>query len=276
MNRRLFLKATMAAVGSSPLVAASYGLFEAGWVKIDRPTLPLPRLPRSFDGTRVAFLTDIHHGPFTNLDFVTAVVRTTLALEPDLILLGGDYILREKKYVSPCFDVLSALRAPLGVYGVLGNHDNWIAPRETRAAMKAAGIVELTNTGEWINRGNDRFRLAGVDDLWTGLVDVESALGYATEHDACLLMSHNPDVAEGLSDRRVGLMLSGHTHGGQVVLPMVDSAPWIPSRYGQKYQRGLVQAPATRVYVSCGLGTSGIPIRIGARPEINLITLAAC
>jgi predicted MPP superfamily phosphohydrolase len=274
MNRRLFLKATMAAVGASPVFAAGYGLFEASWVKIDRQTLALPRLPRAFEGTRVAFLTDIHHGPFTNLDYVTAVVRTTLALEPDLVLLGGDYSHRDGKYIRPCFDVLSALKAPLGVYGVLGNHDYWHGERETREAMKAARIVELTNGGEWLTRGSDRFRLAGVDDLWTGRVDVSAALGYATRDDACLLLSHNPDLAETLRDPRVGLMLSGHTHGGQVVFPTAG-APWTPSRYGQKYLRGLVQGPEARVYVSRGLGTSGVPVRIGSRPELNLITLTA-
>ena len=234
----------------------------------------LPRLPRGFDGTTVAFLTDIHHGPFTNLDFITSVVRTTLALQPDLIILGGDYSLRDAKYIRPCFDVLSALRAPLGVFGVLGDHDYWIGEGETKQAMADAKIVELTNAGEWITRGSDRFRLGGVDDLWTGRADVQAALGYATRDDACLLVSHNPDLAETIRDRRVGLLLSGHTHGGQVVFPS-GGAPWIASRYGKKYLRGLVDAPETRVFISRGLGTSGLPIRIGSRPEINLITLTA-
>jgi predicted MPP superfamily phosphohydrolase len=229
-------------------------------------------LPASFEGTTVAFLTDIHHGPFTNLDYVAAVTRTTLALQPDLIILGGDYSLRDGKYIRPCFDVLSALKAPLGVFGVLGNHDYWHGLAQTREGMKAAGVIELTNGGEWVTRGSDRFRLGGVDDLWTGRVDVKAALGYATRDDACLLISHNPDLAETLRDPRVGLMLSGHTHGGQVVFP-TGGAPWIPSRYGQKYLHGLVEGPETRVYVSRGLGTSGVPIRIGSRPEINLITL---
>ena len=100
-----------------------------------------------------------------------------------------------------------------------------------------------------------------------------AALGDATRDDACLLVSHNPDLAEVLREPRVGLMLSGHTHGGQVVFP--TGAPFVPSRYGQKYLRGLVQAPETLVYVSRGLGTSGVPVRIGSRPEINLITLKA-
>lgn len=274
MNRRRFLKsALIAAVPGVPLAAAGYGLFESGWVRIDRQTLPLARLPRSFDGLRVAFLTDLHHGPFTHLDYINSVVRTTLALEPDLVVLGGDYSLTDARYIRPCFDVLATLKAPLGVFGVLGNHDYWHGVTETREGMKAAGVTELTNAGVWVTRGSDRFRIAGVDDLWTGHADVRPALGSASRDDACLLVSHNPDLAENLRDPRVGLVLSGHTHGGQVVFP--GGAPFVPSRYGQKYLRGLVHAPETLVYVSRGLGTSGVPVRFGSRPEINLITLAA-
>jgi predicted MPP superfamily phosphohydrolase len=273
MNRRRFLKtAVRAAALSSPFAAAGYGLFEAGWVRVDRQTLPLPHLPAALAGTRVAFLTDLHHGPFTPLDYVAAVVRTTLDLQPDLVLLGGDYSHRDGQYIRPCFEVLSALKAPLGVFGVLGNHDYWHGLRETREGMAAAGVGELTNAGVWVGRGGYRFRVGGVDDLWAGRVDVPGALGDATAGDACLLVSHNPDVAETLRDPRVGLVLSGHTHGGQVVFPG-GRAPFVPSGYGQKYLRGLVRAPATRVYVSRGLGTSGLPVRFCSRPEINVVTL---
>jgi predicted MPP superfamily phosphohydrolase len=139
--------------------------------------------------------------------------------------------------------------------------------------MAAANVQELTNRGVWLKRGSDRFRLGGVDDLWTGRSKEKEALGDAKPDDACLLLSHNPDIAERIRDQRVGLVLSGHTHGGQVVFP--SGAPFIPSVYGQKYLRGLVRAPETLVYVSRGLGTSGLPVRIGSRPEINLITLTS-
>jgi len=271
MNRRAFLKSI--AISALPVTAAtaSYGLYEAGWVEVVRPTLQLPRLPLAFDGLTIAFLTDIHHGPFTSLDYVTSVVRTTLALRPDLILLGGDYSLKDKKYIAPCFEMLGGLKAPMGVFGVLGNHDYWHGLGETRQGFKSAGITELTNCGVWLNRGSYRFRLAGVDDLWMGKVDLPPALGDATTDDACLVISHNPDVAERVRDPRVGLMLSGHTHGGQVVFP--GGAPFVPSHYGQKYLHGTCQAPNTTVYVSRGLGCMSVPIRIGSRPELTLITL---
>ncbi|MBP3958788.1 metallophosphoesterase [Gemmata sp. G18] len=272
MNRRFFLKAALGSVIPGLAGGAAYGLFESGWVQVTRPTIVLPHLPKAFDGTTVALLTDIHHGPFTSLDYVNAIVRTTLTLRPDLIVLGGDYSLKEGKYIRPCFDAMAALNAPLGVYGVLGNHDYWHGLEETREGFRTAGIGELTNRGVWLERDGSRFRLAGVDDLWMGKVDVKAALGDATPEDACLLLSHNPDVAEKMRDPRVGLMLSGHTHGGQVVFPTGD-APFVPSHYGTKYLKGLVQAPNTKVYISRGLGTTSAPFRVGSRPELTLITL---
>ncbi len=272
MNRRTFLRVAAATTAAVPLGGVCYGFAESNRLKIDRQTIGLPRLPAGFRGTRVAFLTDIHLGPFLAEDYVASVVRTTLLLDPDLILLGGDYSHRDGKYIAPCFELLAKLSAPLGVFGVLGNHDYWHGLEETKAGMRRAKVVELTNRGVWLKRGGDRLRLAGVDDLWAGRPDAQAALGDAAANDACLLVSHNPDFAETLTDRRVGLVLSGHTHGGQVVVPGYGS-PVVPSRYGQKYAHGLVEAPATRVYISAGIGMTGLPVRANCRPEITLVTL---
>jgi hypothetical protein len=273
VNRRTFLKSAAAAM-PVPVIGAAYGFAEAGAVGVERVAFDLPNLPAAFDGLTVAFLTDLHYGPRTTLDAIAAIVRTTLALQPDLILLGGDYVSRDRKYVRPCFDVLAALAAPLGVYGVLGNHDHWHGVEETKAGMKRVGIVELTDRGVWLSRRGDRLRLAGVDDLWCGKPDVTAAVGDATSSDAVLLLSHNPDLAETLTDRRVGLVLSGHTHGGQVIVPGMTN-PFIPSRYGDKYNAGFVEAPAATVYVSRGLGLSGLPVRYNCPPELTLLTLTA-
>src|SRR5262249_42701568 len=137
-----------------PALGAGYGLVGARWVKIAPQALPLARLPRTFDGLTLAFLADIHHGPFTWLEYGAAVVPTTLALPRDLIVLGGDYSLKDTKYIRPCLEVLSGLKAPLGVFGVLGNHDYWHGVYDTKEAMAAAGVTELTNTGVWVTRGS--------------------------------------------------------------------------------------------------------------------------
>ena len=272
MNRRQFFRAAAVGVAGATVAGTCYGFFEAGWIRVEYQTLPLPRLPLAFQGTRIAFLTDIHHGPYTDISYVQSIVRTANLLQPDLILLGGDYSLRDPKYIGPCFEMLAELRAPMGVYGVLGNHDYWHGLQQTRDGFKTAKITELTNRSEWIQKDGERFCLAGVDDLWCGHPNAEAALGGAKAEDACLLLSHNPDFCETLRDRRVGLVLSGHTHGGQVVFPG-GVAPFVPSWYGNKYLRGVVQAPETTVLVSRGLGTAILPVRFGSRPEINVITV---
>ncbi len=272
MNRRLFLKAAWASAVALPIIGTGACFAEAVNLTVEHRTIHLKRLPESFAGLRVAFLTDIHHGPYVSLDFLRTIVRTVRSLNPDLIIHGGDYTLRSAKYIAPCFDVLKALTAPLGVYGVLGNHDSFYDLPQMKREMKRAGISELTNRGEWIRRGSDRLWLCGVDDFLRGRPIVSEALGNTTRDDACLLVSHNPDVAETMLDPRVSFMLSGHTHGGQVHLPGMKH-PFMPSLYGDKYSHGLVEAPKTSVYVSRGLGMTGLPIRFNCPPELTMLTL---
>lgn len=273
MNRRQFLKGTAAATVAVGVGGLGYGFAEGGAIGIEQVDVAVRNLPAAFDGFRVAFLTDIHHGPYVGLEQVTNMVRTARHLQPDLILLGGDYCLRDRKFIAPCFDVLAGLRADHGVFGVLGNHDYQHGVSQTRAGFRKARITELTNAGVWLTKGNARLRLAGVDDLWKGVPELEPAISGVTAEDACVLVSHNPDFAEKkLRDRRVGLVLSGHTHGGQVVVPGATN-PFIPSAYGDKYAQGLVEGPTAPVYVSRGLGLSGLPVRYNCSPELALLTL---
>lgn len=275
MNRRRFLKGIAASALSVPLVGAAYGRAEAGWLTVARQTLAVPNLPSSFVGKTIALLTDPHHGPFNSLSFLQSVVEHTNALQPDLIALCGDFIQgRDRAYIHPGLHVFAPLRAPLGVFAVPGNHDHHYGHiRLVRRALRASGLIDATNDGRWVECNGERIRIGGVDDLWHGEQDVDAALGDATEYDACILLSHNPDYAETLTDPRVGLVLSGHMHGGQIVLPGLGH-PWLPSRYGSKYLEGLIQAPRTQVFVSRGLGTVGLPLRFRCPPEINLLTLS--
>ena len=273
LNRRRFAKRVL---GSGLLISGAglgYSWLEAGWLRIHRESIRVPHLPAPFRGLKVAFLSDIHHGPYTSLDYVRTVIDSTNNLSPDLVLLGGDYVHRDARYILPCFQEHAALRAPLGVYGILGNHDHWEGAEATKLAMQKHGVVELTNRGKWIEKDGARLRLSGVGDLWEDRQDLETALGDARDNDAAIVLSHNPDFVEGITDCRVGLVLSGHTHGGQVVLPAYG-APLVPSRYGQKYLHGLVETKTTQVFVSRGLGTVTPPLRFCCRPEIVLLRLA--
>jgi uncharacterized protein len=276
MNRRQFLKGIAGSTVAAGVAGLAYGRAEAGWIDITRHTIRVPHLPPPFAGKTLALLTDPHHGPFNSLSFIQSIVAETNALKPDLIALSGDYIQgARREYIAPGLQALGQLRAPLGVYAVPGNHDHMRGNiQAVRRAIDDNGITDVTNTGRWIELDDRRLRIGGVDDLWHGNPDLRTALGDATDKDACLLLAHNPDYAEKLRDPRVGLVLSGHMHGGQIVVPGLGYH-CLPSRYGLKYLQGLVRAPHTQVFVSRGLGTVGLPLRIRCRPEINLLTLTA-
>jgi predicted MPP superfamily phosphohydrolase len=272
MDRRKFLKLAGVTTLGSLTAAGIYPFLEAKWCRLVRRTIAVPNLPAAFRGTTAAVVSDVHHGPFVPLVYVRHIVEMTNALNPDLVLLIGDYVHRHPRYIAPGIEALGKLKADLGRFAVLGNHDHWESAPESRQALSESGISQADNTGFWIERGGARLRVCGIGDLWTDHQDLPAALGDASKRDAVILLSHNPDFAEKLRDDRVGLMLSGHTHGGQVVMPGYG-APIVPSRFGQKYLHGLVRGPACQVFVTRGVGTAGPPVRFLCRPEIVLITL---
>ena len=285
-SRRQFITFLTKRLAAPGLLAGSLGgaytLYEAKRPEISRVEIALRNLPAAFDGTAVAFLSDTHHGPFVPLSYLAEVVEMTNALRPDVVLLGGDYVQRRKglrrfrrarnEEIVNGIGVLGALRAPEGRFAVLGNHDHRTNPTLVRRTLAANDFTDLTNTGVWLQRGESRLRIAGVDDIRTGEPRLGPALEGVGPGDACLLLTHNPDYVEYIRDPRVDLVLSGHTHGGQVVLPFYG-APITSSNFGQKYRAGLVQGPKARVYVSRGIGTISLPVRFCCPPEIVLLTL---
>jgi predicted MPP superfamily phosphohydrolase len=278
MDRRNFLKTVGVSALGSLTAGVVYPFLEAKWCRVVRRTIPLPNLPASFRGTTVALLADVHHGPFVPLAYIRHIVSMTNALQPDIIALAGDFVHRHDHYIAPGIATLGKLKGALGRFTVRGNHDNrnYHGTHSFRAlscaALADAKLPDLNNRGIWIERGSARLRICGVGDLWTDRQDLGTALGDATERDAVVLLSHNPDFVETIRDRRVGLVLSGHTHGGQIVMPGYG-APVVPSRYGQKYLYGLVQGPTCPVFVTRGVGTVTPPVRFRCRPEVVLITL---
>lgn len=253
---------------------AGYPVWETRHLVINRLSVVLPRLPESLSGLKIAFLADIHVGPFLSLRYLRQVVDRVNSLGADLIALGGDYVHREARYVASTARELGRLSAPLGVFSILGNHDYYAGHTLTLAEFTKNGIPCLVNAGQRITRGEDSLWLGGVDDLCRGHPRPAMAMQGAQAGEAIILLSHSPDVAETLNDARVGLMLSGHTHGGQIRLPVIGS-PILPSRYGQKYASGLVKAPKTICFVTRGVGTIFPPVRINCPPEIALLTLTA-
>jgi predicted MPP superfamily phosphohydrolase len=263
------------------LVAAftGYSFAETYRLEVKEYTYTSPDVPPAFDGMRIALLTDIHRSFYFSQERVGAVVDRVNQLTPDLIVLGGDYVYGDKRYESSAFVELGRLSAPLGTFAVLGNHDYEHAggsndPGPALRAMADAKITILDNDAVWVESDGQRFRLGGVSDLEQAYPEAAPTVAETGPDDLVLLVSHAPDFAETLLPGTVDLVLSGHTHGGQITLFGLW-APTTRSNYGQRYRTGMVSSAATTVVVSNGVGSIFPPLRFFARPQIVVITLEA-
>ncbi|UCH27701.1 MAG: metallophosphoesterase [Trueperaceae bacterium] len=234
---------------------------------ITRHRVPTDRLTHPL---KLVQLSDLHFGPFHQRKSLDAWVDATLAEAPEVIVVTGDFIDHlSGADLEPLASALKKLRAPLGVWGVWGNHDRSRAPhiQTLEQVLDRSGIKILNNRGVLLR--NDLF-LAGVDDFHNGRPDLELALGARPTDAACILLSHNPDLLPQVP-ASVGLTLCGHTHGGQIKLPLIGP-PLTSSRYGKRFAEGWVEAAAP-AYVSRGLGTSMLPIRFNCPPELSVLEL---
>jgi predicted MPP superfamily phosphohydrolase len=251
----------------------AYMFLEPYWLTVKHVKIKDKDIPDSFAGKKMVFVADIHHGDHFSRERLSKLVEKINSLEPDIILLGGDFIGKGSHYIKPCFEELKKLEAPLGKYGVLGNHDHYTSDEITRENMRKAGIAVLDNDARWIVYGGGRIKVGGVGDYYHSTQWIEPTIEDVREEDFVILLSHNPDYAEEIQNHKVDMVLSGHTHGGQVTFFGLW-APYIPSRYGQKYRYGMVETEYTKVYVTSGVGCTGYAVRFFARPEICLIELA--
>ena len=269
--RRRFLKRLAwagAGVLSGGLVLDA--VCERNWLQVTRPRIAIPGLPAALDGLTVCHVTDVHHGPYLDLDRVKAVIDLALSLKPELFLLTGDMVHKSPEYIDPVWEELGRLRAPLGVFCVMGNHDHWEGIEHSRWAAQQAGIPELNNRGLSISRRGARLWLAGVGDLYEDEQLLDQALAGIRQNEPAVLLSHNPDFADEVTDPRVKLILAGHSHGGQIVIPLIGPLV-VPCKH--KYAMGLVRTEVSQVYISRGVGMAIMPIRMNCRPELPVITL---
>jgi predicted MPP superfamily phosphohydrolase len=253
---------------------------EPASLRVREYPLAIPGWPAGRAGMRIALLSDLHTGsPYNGIDKLAEVVARTNAARPDLVLVAGDLVIQDVmggRFVPPeeIATALSRLRAPLGVYAVLGNHDRWLDARRVIAALSRVGIPVLEDRAVEISRGGrggPPFWLVGISDYWTGPHDVRGALAQVTDGAPVLAFTHNPDLFPQVPSR-VSLTLAGHTHGGQVYLPLLGRLV-VPSRFGERYAFGHVVENGRHLFVTAGVGTSIVPVRFLVPPEISVLRL---
>lgn len=271
LTRRQFLKAALVGLGGA--LAASYPVFiERYWVTVNRYRVALPGLPPAFDGLRVAQLSDIHAGPWSPDGWLRGLMRTVMNLHADLIVCTGDTV-REKNgttQLDRIWPLLAGLRAPLGVYSVLGNHDHWADTERSLYWLEKSG-QNLRHKVVRLERDGQPLWLAGAGDLWEDDLGLEVALANIPPDQARVVLAHNPDSFDVPFSGRVDLMLCGHTHGGQVRLPIIG-APMVPVN-NKTYVSGLLNLSRGAMFISRGIGWSGVPVRFNCSPEIALLEL---
>ena len=277
LNRRQFFKAALGGGLMGGLVGAGGYRYmttvEPSWLAVEQIQVPIAQLPPALDGLRIAQLSDLHVSQHTPLHQIAEAIALCNSLTPDLVAITGDMVWHDLALMPGLAKALAQLQAPLGVFTILGNHDLWIdAPMITRYLARE-GLEPLVNRGQVIEVADAGLYVAGLDDAWCGAPDLEAAMkGCPTDMPALLLL-HEPDPADDMAeDARIVLQLSGHSHGGQVRLPILG-APILPY-LAQRYPFGLHRVKDMWVYTNRGIGVSGIKVRFRCRPEITILTLS--
>ncbi|MFB3921688.1 MAG: metallophosphoesterase [Terriglobia bacterium] len=232
----------------------------------------LPRLPPAHDGLRIAHLTDLHHSLFTPIEDIHRAVHLTNQLHPDIVALTGDYVTLSPSYIWPVARALGKLRSRWGVFAVLGNHDFQVDADEIARALRAQGIRVLRNSHFALRARSSTLWMLGVDDLWWRADDLPAALRAVPAREPKILLCHNPVGIRQAAEQGVDFVLSGHTHGGQVRLPVVGSV-YGRSKLGERFVEGWNRLNGTQIYVSRGIGKVLLPVRFGCPPEIACLRL---
>jgi predicted MPP superfamily phosphohydrolase len=244
------------------------------WVRTRELEVVIPGLPAAFDGYRVAQLSDLHLGGLTPPHWGEAWARLANAAEPDLVAVTGDLVSSGTDFHHDIARVIGRLRATDGVYVSMGNHDYFGDGEPLITLLQQNGAVVLRNEGRTVTREGACLFVAGVDDTWTRRADLRRTLA-DREPEACtLLLAHDPDLFPLAASHGVSLVLSGHTHGGQVALPFFPELVGL-GKLAHRFHLGLYRDGDSSLYVHPGLGTTGPPIRVGVAPEIAILTLRA-
>ncbi len=266
LTRRAALKGVIATTVGAVTGASVYGVtYERHALRLTESALPVAGLPDALDGLRIGFLTDIHHSEMVSAEDVQRAVTMASQARPDLIVLGGDYVTwGDRGYVEPVAELLSGLRAPNGVFAILGNHDD---DRDMPAALTARHITVLRDARTSLQINGETLDLAGIR-FWTRRAEDIARLTRRAR-GTVLLLAHDPRRLAEAAELGVPGILSGHTHGGQVVVPGFGAI----ARRNFPVVAGLAGRQRTSIFVSRGIGTVYVPMRINCPPEVAIVTL---
>ncbi|MDN4593726.1 metallophosphoesterase [Polycladomyces subterraneus] len=274
LTRRQFLKHLLtASLGLAGLIGSAgvYGYWiEPYWHEVEHVSIRIPCLPQAFEGMRIVQFSDLHLGFHLMPRDLDTIAKTIRRCQPDLLLFTGDLVDDGTEVVNEAIPYLTQLRAPLGQFAVLGNHD-YRDPEAIVDGWNRSGFEVLRNEHRLIQKGEDVIVLAGIEDLLMSHPDIRHALDGLPANACTILMSHCPDVAEGAKHHPVDLQLSGHSHGGQIRLPLIGHVITPPG--AKKYVDGWYQLDRMQLHVNRGIGTTLLPIRFNCRPQISVLEL---
>lgn len=246
---------------------------EPRWLDIRRYRVLVPTLPPAFDGYRIAHVADLHLSARFIRAHLPVIVQAINREAVDLVALTGDYVTSHQETARDFCAPLADLRAPDGAWSILGNHDLAAGAGTVITALHAAGIHVLRNQHHVLRRGDDHLVLAGVDDVVRGRPDLAATLHGLPDRAPVILLAHEPDFARiAAADRRIVLQLSGHAHGGQFRLPVLNKHPYLPA-LAHLYPAGVYRVGTMLLYVSRGLGVTMLHLRFNCRPELPIFTL---
>jgi predicted MPP superfamily phosphohydrolase len=256
----------------SGLVVCTYGVFiRRWWFVVHRYDVKIPGLDPKLDGYRIAQLSDLHVGTFHPAWWALRWTRAANAEAPDLAVVTGDMVTNGVAFHDAIADVIGGLRAKDGVFVIMGNHDYFGEGEPLISLLTERGARVLRNEGLVIR---EQMYLAGIDDTWTRRADMDRALADRPDGMPTVLLAHDPEKFREAVKRKVGLVLSGHTHGGQVAVPFIPKRI-NASKIAHNYSLGFYEKDGSTLYVHPGLGTTGPPIRLGVAPAVVMLTLRA-
>ncbi len=259
----------------SGLVVCAYGvLIRRRWVRVVERDVPVSGLDARLEGLRIAHLSDLHIGTLTPLSWGSAWARAANARTPDIAVVTGDMVTSGTDFHGDVADVIGALRAKSGVFASMGNHDYFGEGEPLVGLLRGRGITVLRNEGVVVERAGAKLWMAAIDDTWTHRDDVAAAMRHRPEGATTVLLAHDPNRFDAAADAGADVVLSGHTHGGQIAVPFLARFANLAT-FGYPYNVGFYRRGRSVLYVHPGLGTTGPPIRIGVAPEVTILVLRA-